>query len=490
MGGSAPSVAPKLAGLMAVAAVWLVMPGAAGAQTVIPPGLDLFETEPNNTTATFEAALGTGIPPGFLGRDAGSAGIEGGCSGFEGTVHFGGVPLDPRQHGDADTVVQRTASATLRPIVGRTASAALDPMVMVPVRIVELSLRSMEPIGVECGGETQLWQVDLGLSQDQPEGQMSIHQTSPNGGTFDSNLPVVPKFTFTKIGDPTDVRVLDAKNLGPLVLNGLVFNAQNVPWRAGCQPPALLIPGVNDLFCPGLTPNGQKVLTIEQALFARHGIFPVQPSLEHFQCYKLEKKKFKKRRVTLNDQFKNTRAQVKTRKDLCNPAKKNKEPFLNKRAHLTRYAIDGKSINTTVATRNQFGSQRLLVKKPKLLMVPTEKQERGDKRKPIQTQTDHFQCYSVETQTGIRSVNGKPKRVTLKDQFRKKGVKVKGPKLLCAPVDKNQEGLLHPVRHLLCYAIKAKKLRKRVTIRNQFENKGVRVKKPTELCVPTLKTVL
>ena len=57
---------------------------------------------------------------------------------------------------------------------------------------------------------------------------------------------------------------------------------------------------------------------------------------------------------------------------------------------------------------------------------------------------DHFQCYSVETQTGIRSVDGKPKRVKLKDQFRKKKVKVKGPKWLCAPVDKNGEGYCTP----------------------------------------------
>jgi hypothetical protein len=225
-------------------------------------------------------------------------------------------------------------------------------------------------------------------------------------------------------------------------------------------------------------------------LFARHGIFPVQPSLEHFQCYKLAKKNFKPRTVTLNDQFANTRAKVKARKDLCNPAKKNSEPFLNKRAHLTRYTINGKAIHTPVAVRNQFGSQRLLVKKPKLLMVPTEKQEQGGNRRRIETETDHFQCYSVKTETDIHSVDGVPKKVKLKDQFRSKKVKLKKPKRLCTPVDKNQEGLQHPVRHLLCYAIEAKKLTTRVKIRNQFETKKVTVKKPRELCVPTLKQVL
>ncbi len=422
---------------------------------------------------TFDLSL----PAGFLGRDASTSGEVDTCGPVSEEINLGGIPEDPKSLGDTDTIVQRLSGGT----------PLLTQQVQVPIQIVSLSLRSMEPLAVQCGRETQLWQVDVGLTPKQQQGQMVITQTSPNGGVANSTLPVQPRLTFTRVDDGSgQTKVLDAP--APDFLN-----AQGVPVRFGpCVAPALHVEDGNDPnpICYSQTTDGQKVLTIEQGLFARHGIFPAQPNLEHFQCYKLEKKKFKKRTVTLNDQFKNTRAQVKTRKDLCNPAKKNKEPFLNKRAHLTRYAINGKSINTTVATLNQFGSQRLLVKKPKLLMVPTEKQERGDKRKPIQTETDHFQCYSIETKSGIRSVNGKPKRVTLKDQFRKKGVKVKSPKWLCAPVDKNSEGLLHPVRHLLCYSLKAKKLSKRVTIRNQFENKGVRVKKPKELCVPTLKTVV
>ena len=363
----------------------------------------------------------------------------------------------------------------------------------VPIQIVELNLVGMEPITVNCGGQDTLWELKVTLSDVQQQGQMTIQEATQNGGTFDAFLPVGPNLVFTKIGDPTQVVEFDTQGLPVVNAFGLGVNGVQYS-RNGCTPASAQhgVRSTSEGFCPGITGAGVPQLTILQGFAIRHGVFPAAPALEHFQCYKLDEQKFKQRRVTLNDQFKNTRTKVKSRKELCNPAKKNKEPFANKRAHLTRYEIDGKPLNTTVATHNQFGSQRFLVKKPKRLMVPTEKQERGDKRKKIRTDTDHFQCYSIKAQGGIRSVEGKPKRVTVKDQFRKKGVKVKDPKLLCTPVDKNSEGLLYPVEHLLCYAIKAKDLNKRVTIRNQFEkkNKGVRVENPKELCVPTLKQVI
>ena len=316
---------------------------------------------------------------------------------------------------------------------------------------------------------------------------MQITQTSTLGGTFGSTLPVDPQLTFTNL-DNGETRVID--HLPQSTLDNLTFFQNNGQWRSGCILPALAIDGVNDLFCPGLTPDGEKTLTIEQAALAQHGVYPAQPSLEHFKCYELKRQSFKKRTVTLNDQFKNRRGKVTSRKELCNPAKKRKDAYKNKRAHLVSYATKGPAVNATVATLNQFGSQNLLVKKPQRLMVPTEKQRLGKKRKRVQTEVDHFQCYGVETLTGIRSVDGKPKKVKVKDQFRTEKLKLKHPKRLCAPVDKNGEGLLHPVRHLLCYAVKAKSYRTRVKIRNQFENKRVSVRSPKELCVPTLKQAL
>jgi hypothetical protein len=140
-----------LGGLALVVVVGLITagPAAAGLATTggtIPVGDDLFETEPNNTTSTFDPAFGTGIPSGFFGPA---------CGGFGGTVHLGGEPLDPRNHGDADTVVRRLSPG------------ALNPTANVPIEIVELSLVSMEPISVQCDGQETLWDLTVGLSDQQ-----------------------------------------------------------------------------------------------------------------------------------------------------------------------------------------------------------------------------------------------------------------------------------------------------------------------------------
>ena len=143
-------------------------PGGVAAQTPqILPGPDFFETEPQNTTADID------VPAGFLGREASASGPASACAGVKDTLNFGGIPEDPKNHGDADTSVQRLNEGT----------AFGAQQVQVPIKIVSLSLRSMRPIGVQCGGETQLWQVDIGLTPTQLQGQMVISQTSAGGGT-------------------------------------------------------------------------------------------------------------------------------------------------------------------------------------------------------------------------------------------------------------------------------------------------------------------
>jgi hypothetical protein len=449
------------------------MPAAAhgGLPNVIPAGFDLFETDPATTHLDFDQAGGTAVPGGFF---------DPGCEPFTGVVSFGGVPIGSfagQGTGDADTVVNRLAPANLS-----------GPPATIPIEIVELSLRSMEPIQVRCGAETQLWQVDVSLSENQQQGQMQIHQETLDGGVFNSVLPVTPVLTLTRIGD-SETRVIDgAEVFGPEVLNRLRMSSNNVAWRFGCIAPALAIPGLNDTFCPGQTPEGQKVLTQEQAVLARHGVYPVQPSLEHFQCYKLAKSRFQERGVTLTDQFGTNDRRLTKRAELCTPVRKNGELLGNRRAHLTRYRLSGPPAGVTVATLNQFGSQRLAVGEPDRLMVPTEKQLIGKRRKPIETQIDHFQCYGVEPLTEIRAVEAVPRKVKLQDQFRTERVRLRAPKRLCAPVDKNGEGTLHPVRHLLCYAIEGSSRKRKVRVHNQLDDgKKVVVRKPKELCVPTLK---
>jgi hypothetical protein len=94
---------------------------------------------------------------------------------------------------------------------------------------------------------------------------------------------------------------------------------------------------------------------------------------------------------------------------------------------------------------------------------------------------DHFKCYSV---TGPR-VNV---RASLTDQFESATALVKEPKLLCNPVDKNGEGIPNPSAHLVCYEIEEPRFQPRdVSVNNQFGQAPLKVKAPELLCVPSTK---
>ncbi len=460
---------------MLATAVWFV-PAAPVSAAPIAPGFDLFETDPGSTQFDFQSPE-TAIPAGFFGS---------GSDPFTGQVHFGGVPLENFQGhgtGDADTIVQRLNSADPAPTA------------IVPIELVQLSLQSMEPITVTYNGgqNPELWDVSASPS---PGGQSRGHIGINQSGTFDSQLQVIPVLTFTRLSDGSQ-RSLNTAALPPTSLNELIFHQQSAPWRAGCVLPALAVPGLNDGFCPGLTPDGQKQLTIEQALLADHGVYPAQPALEHFECYTLKRLPFEARKVGLRDQFSTRTAKVTKRAELCNPAQKNSEPFINTRAHLQCYSTQGPALNKLVAVQNQFGSQRLLVGSPRRLCVPSEKRllRRGKTAgfQRIQTPIDHFQCYAVTQQTPLRAVQP-PGSVTLKDEFGRRTAQPTQPFQLCAPVQKSLRGkvtpLQHPVRHLLCYRTKPKKVSRQVQIRNQFEIRTLGTRKSVALCVPSNKLVL
>lgn len=443
-----------------VAATTLVAPGSTVlAGQPVPAGYDLLETDPGTTVANVQH------PP-----------FRPGCDPVNEDVHFTGEPIKTfmgHPAGDASTAVQRPQPANFQ-----------NGMATVPIEIVSLNLVSVQPITVICNGKPEDWDVRVTLDPaGQTQGQLTLNQTDPNGGTFDAQLPVRPRFTFKSLSDGTE------STFDPGQLTG--FNLMgNGPWRTGCVPPALAVPGLNDGFCPSFTPEGQKRLTVFQAAFVHHGIYPAQPASEHFKCYTLEKAKFKKRNVTLNDQFGSRQAAVSKRKELCNPVQKNDEPFLNTPAHLVCYTTAGTDPQKLVAVRNQFGSQQLQVRGARRLCVPSEK-HKGKKGefKPIEVPIDHYQCYSVEAKTGLRRL-GAIGTVRLSDQFGQEQVTVGDPVQLCAPVQKNNEVIQHPVNHLVCYSIGDKRKKKLVEVRNQFEKKRLTTKKPVMLCVPSSKLAL
>ena len=73
--------------------------------------------------------------------------------------------------------------------------------VMVDVQIVALNLVSVEPITVTFndGQESEEWDVQVCLSSfPQPMGEMTITLDEEDCGTFDSTIPILPKFTFIR----------------------------------------------------------------------------------------------------------------------------------------------------------------------------------------------------------------------------------------------------------------------------------------------------
>jgi hypothetical protein len=467
------------------------------ADSRIPAGFDLFETDPEQTVFRFRDRAA--IPAGFFAP---------GSKRFEGNVPFGGVPIERfrnKRTGDADTVVQRKSDAIL-PADG-------SPSAPVPIELVRLRLVSIASIHVRVGNKTQLWDVRAVVSPSRPStGQMTLSR-SGEGGTFASRLTVYPKFTFTRVikrrarteveDSGSRTRVLDVGALPPGVGPddaSLTFTAQGVPWRRGCIPPALRIQGLNDEFCPGLTVNPTKQLTEHQSTYAKHGIWPVQPRLEHFTCYSVRSQEppFQppRRLAEFVDQFRNARVDVTGPRRPCNPARKNAEPLENKVAHLRCYAISGPPFRQrTALVHNQFGPYRLRILTPQRLCVQATKQEVGGPEPPTEFfATEHFQCYRVRSLRSFRT-----RVVTMRDQFGRFRVTIARPFRLCAPVRITKDKpVQHHAGHLLCYGVSGRAVQRTVRMRDTFtlrRNQGpeydtVAIGSLREVCVPSAKVLL
>ena len=180
------------------------------AQTTIAAGSDIWVTV-SGGGQTYQDFADNPIPADFFGA---------GSEPFTGRIEFVGVPIgDTGVFGDTDTVIQRTEDAALNG-VGSEATVAIE--------LVVLNLAGSEPITVVVNGQETQWYVYVesyvGGTPITP-GSMTIRQTSADGGTFDSTLPVVPMFTF-----------ISAANESTIILNGqdygmeLQFVSSGVPW--------------------------------------------------------------------------------------------------------------------------------------------------------------------------------------------------------------------------------------------------------------------
>jgi hypothetical protein len=263
----------------------------------IDPGVDLFTTPKSGVTDLDFSA--TPIPANFFGP---------GSDPFSGVVISGGSPLFTDPAGaiaPTDTIVERLDQALL---------GGPGTQDVVPIQIVALHLESLQPITVTYGGiNPQDWDVQSCLSSvaPQPSGSMAIRMGSCDpreGGTYQAQLPVIPRLVFTEVGNPANQRVLDfgAVAIPPIhyqTLNGrwlpqdpssmfsIIVSPLGLTVDHDCDPGTVdagplqassnFVPGLRADHCdPGncsTPPIFTKRLTLQEAASATHGVLPAQP---------------------------------------------------------------------------------------------------------------------------------------------------------------------------------------------------------------------
>ena len=215
------------------------------------------------------------------------------------------------------------------------------------------------------------------------------------------------------------------------------------------------------------------------------------PGLDHFKCYDADQPQFQPRFVGLRDQFGPSEGQVIATRQICNPVRKNNGRVLNPRAHLVCYETP--QVGTVpfqprdVRVSNQFGIRQLWVVRPVTLCVPSLKRKGGGAAPTGPNPTlvlDHFRCYDVTPQST-------PKTVKLVDQFKTTTTKVVRVVRLCNPMRKNNEPVRRAQAHLVCYLISEATFQPlALTVRNQFGVAAMRVRRPSMLCLPSLKKLV
>lgn len=251
------------------AGVYAVLGAKPGFADNVQPGIDLFMTPAGSQAGPFPAGL---------------------C--FPDAIPVMPLMGDPFPGQFFDTVVERLEQAVLPGIPSQDT---------IPIVIRALSLVSVSPVLIGA----QSFDVRVCLS-DAPQamGTMTIRHECPDGGTFDSVLPVKPKLIFTPVGGgPTttcDIGTL-AVPVDELVGTGAewVHSAEVAPViRVGpglqvdgncddaADPP---LPGTTNFVaslgeesCTPTSPPGpaspqMKVLTGEEADFVRHGVMVANP---------------------------------------------------------------------------------------------------------------------------------------------------------------------------------------------------------------------
>ncbi len=206
-----------------------------------------------------------------------------------------------------------------------------------------------------------------------------------------------------------------------------------------------------------------------------------------FKCYKTVQinPSFGKLTVDLVDTFVTTNADVKKPRRVCNPTNIGGEGFAgDSTAHMMCYRIkEPRFTATPIIAEDRFGQQTLAVNTTESLCLPAEMAQcdgvggQCDDPTPSDLEINHLKCYTVyelksclggfndgvpciddsECESGVCSVKEfDPVELSVVDAFETKATRIRRPKMLCTPVEKNAEpdSVVDPDKNLLCYKIK------------------------------------
>ena len=221
--------------------------------------------------------------------------------------------------------------------------------------------------------------------------------------------------------------------------------------------------------------------------------------IDAFECYRARTPRGfpqpKGLDVHLSGPFGDHVSRVRRGKQVCSPMDRSGEGVADPDTHLLCYKIKErktgrgkfqKSSGSTdlepepieIRVTNEFGVEPgLILQQPKRLCVPStiEDVDPLRSRDDPSDRLDHFACYGVEISPNL------PRQFPLRR-----------PKSVCAPVDKNGEGIFDAATHLTCYDFdtldlpRPAGLNQRLRVSNQFgEDQLFDVTKPKTVCVPS-----